>query len=292
MAVDTELSHRATKYLQGKYPRALVSSHVVSCANPSGDITKSWQMKVALDFSAGIRQVLLLIPRLGVDANTFSIARDCRDLLDSHASDLVISSDNAMKRTATPMSTLEMVEARVIILYTDRLAAPYEQLIELFGRFDHTVDVVTEEELMKTVFISYGGPDEEYVSAINSALRAAGVSTWFFPDNAVPGQKLHRVMSTGVNEHDRVLLVCSKNSLGRNGVLNEIERALEREAREGGGDVLIPIAIDDFVFSEWQPARQDIAEQVRSRVVGKFPGTAAGSAFDEALAKVVKALRL
>ena len=78
-------------------------------------------------------------------------------------------------------------------------------------------------------------------------------------------------MFNGVNSHDKVLLVCSKNSLNRNGVLNEIERVLEREAKNGGIEILIPITLDDYVYKEWNPSRLDIAEQIRSRVITKFP---------------------
>lgn len=35
-------------------------------------------------------------------------------------------------------------------------------------------------------------------------------------------------MSDGVSEHDKVLLLCSKNPLERPGLLNELERVFER----------------------------------------------------------------
>ncbi|WP_235028888.1 toll/interleukin-1 receptor domain-containing protein [Caballeronia choica] len=121
------------------------------------------------------------------------------------------------------------------------------------------------------MFISYGGCDELIARQINESLKSRGIKTWFFPDDSVPGEKLHRVMHVGVNSYDRVLLVCSRTSLGRSGVLNELERVLEREAREGGGDILLPITIDDFVFSDWKPQNEDVATQVRSRVICRIP---------------------
>ena len=130
--------------------------------------------------------------------------------------------------------------------------------------------MIDEQQLHSTVFISYGGPDEEFAGKINERLKQNGVKTWFFPTDALPGDKLHRAMSNGVVDHDRVLLICSKSSLKRSGVLNEIERVLEREAREGGSSILIPITVDDFVFSDWAPNRPDISRQVQSRVIGIF----------------------
>ncbi|MGD0765864.1 MAG: pentapeptide repeat-containing protein, partial [Dehalococcoidia bacterium] len=73
--------------------------------------------------------------------------------------------------------------------------------------------------MMQTTFISYGAPDET------------------FADNEVFRR---------IQEHDRVLLVCSRNSLDRDGVLNEIQETLDREARDGGATYLLPITLDDY----------------------------------------------
>ena len=78
-------------------------------------------------------------------------------------------------------------------------------------------------------------------------------------------------MSACVREHERIVLICSKASLERSGVQNEIERVLEREAREGGASLLIPVTLDRFVFDEWRPRSPDIAEQLRSRVIMTLP---------------------
>ena len=62
---------------------------------------------------------------------------------------------------------------------------------------------------------------------------------FFFAEHAEPGEKLHRTMRKGVNEHDRLILIGSKVSLDRKGVLNELEEILTREARDGGASYLI-----------------------------------------------------
>lgn len=126
---------------------------------------------------------------------------------------------------------------------------------------------VVHMDSSKSLFISYGEPDKEDARKINAYLKRKGIRTWFFEDDALPGEKLHRVMHVGVNTHDRVLLLCSEASLSRPGVMNEIERVLEREAKEGGSDILIPLALDHYVYKDWAPSRLDIAAQVRSRVI-------------------------
>lgn len=124
---------------------------------------------------------------------------------------------------------------------------------------------------MQSTFISYGGPDEPFAERLNKFLSNQGVRTFFFKDHAIPGQKLHRVMRNGVNEHDRVILVCSRSSLTRAGVLNEIEETLARESRNGGAEYLIPIRLDDFVFTdEWAGDKPGIRQAVLDRVVADF----------------------
>lgn len=147
------------------------------------------------------------------------------------------------------------------------------------------------EAKKQSVFVSYGGPDEAVAARIVHALKKKGVRTWFFPEDAVAGEKLHRTMFNGVNGHDRMLLVCSRASLARPGVLNEIERALERESREGGTTVLLPVTLDRHVFSEWAPSRPDLAQQVRDRVISDFSeAVLAGWSFHDRIDRLVEAL--
>ncbi|HYR52948.1 MAG TPA: response regulator [Candidatus Dormibacteraeota bacterium] len=124
-----------------------------------------------------------------------------------------------------------------------------------------------------SMFIICGKPDEDFGSMLKAELKRRGVDAFLFCEDAIPGAKLHRVMRAGVNTHERVVLVCSRESLNRPGVLNEIEETLAREAREGGETILIPIRLDDYVLEGWQPARPDLAIAIRDRVVANFSET-------------------
>lgn len=151
---------------------------------------------------------------------------------------------------------------------------------------------VGEKMVFSSVFISYGGPDEKFARHLHERLLGKGVQTFFFPEHAKPGEKLHREMREGINETDRLVLLCSQHSLIRKGVLNEIEEALQREAREGGTSIIIPIALDDYVYSDWAPERPDIAEAIRDRVVADFRAASnKESSFNSALDKLLQALR-
>jgi hypothetical protein len=145
---------------------------------------------------------------------------------------------------------------------------------------------------LQSTFISYGGPDEAFARRLHEALRAHGVNTFFFAEHAVPGEKLHRLMRNCVNEHDRVILVCSKASLDRNGVLNEIEETLQREARDGGASYLIPVRLDGYIFSGWNPPHKDVAQALKDRVVADFEGADRDPAkFHHGISRLLAALR-
>jgi TIR domain-containing protein len=142
-----------------------------------------------------------------------------------------------------------------------------------------------------SVFISFGGPDEKAATRLEIALKARGVKTFLFTHDAKAGQPLHRMMRDGVNEHDWVLLLCSRNSLNRPGVLNEIEESMRRSSRGGGRNILVPIALDDYVFAEWKPERSDLALYIRDLVIARFSGAfETDRALDEAADKLVEQL--
>jgi len=148
-------------------------------------------------------------------------------------------------------------------------------------------------DMMRSTFISYGSPDETFAKKLYESLHKNGVRVFLFSEHAEPGERLHRMMRKGVNEHDRVVLVCSRASLDRKGVMNEIEETLAREAREGGETFLIPIRLDEYVFNGWKPKQEDIAQAVRDRVVADFEGADTDPAkFDAALSKLLRALRV
>lgn len=146
---------------------------------------------------------------------------------------------------------------------------------------------------MRPVFISYGAPDEKFAKAINQELNSVGINTFFFPKHATPGVKLHRIMHKEIDASDKVVMICSANSLNRNGILNELEEVLSKEAREGGKSILVPITIDDYVFNEWVPEYDGHATSVRDRVIADFRGAInSKSKFKRAMSILLKSLEV
>lgn len=145
--------------------------------------------------------------------------------------------------------------------------------------------------LLQSTFISYGQPDADFAERLNNELTKNGVTTFFFPLDAVPGVKLHRAVRDGINEHDRVILVCSGASLERPSVQNEIDETLQREARDGGKAYLLPITLDDYVFS-WEPKDRGLAQAITGRVVADFRGATTDPVkFESGVRMLIRALR-
>lgn len=126
--------------------------------------------------------------------------------------------------------------------------------------------------MLRSTFISYGGPDEEFAQRIYDSLRAHGSVVYFFPATATFGERLEREIRAKLRSHDRVILLCSESSLRRPGVIHEIRETLDREAEDGGATYLLPITLDDFVHTGWRDEEPELAEQVTRRVVGDFRG--------------------
>ncbi|MES2951186.1 MAG: toll/interleukin-1 receptor domain-containing protein [Pseudomonadota bacterium] len=286
----SQLLKNSIAFLQKRFPAALVLSHERTYSDEHGAALFKCYPMMTQDMHSGVKQRAIAIENLGSLPEMEVIAQGLKMIFQELEDGTSVEMSNVLKPSGHSINSKQMTFAPRIILYTNKLHTTIAQVVDVFSGAHALIDVVDESEMHKTVFISYGGPDEASASSINTALKARGVKTWFFPDDALPGTKLHRMMHEGVNTHDRVLLVCSKAALIRPGVLNEIEQVLVREAKEAGADILIPISLDDFVYGDWAPARPDIADQVRSRVISKISLTVQAE-MEAQIAKVVSALR-
>jgi len=288
----SDIRKNAISFLQKRFPGALVLDGEAQQKDRStGEIIKRYSLMMSQDMATGIKQRTVAVENLGENGELPIIAQHIVSAFDELDGSVYAEMSNALKPKGHKINTKQMTYAPRIILYTNKLCVPVQDVIQAFTDVNLLIDVEDESKMHKTLFISYGGGDEEQAAKINKTIKSKGVKTWFFPDDALPGEKLHRVMHDGVNNHDRVLLICSKSSLSRKGVLNEIERVLEREAKEGGSDILLPVTIDDFVYSEWETERPDIADQVRSRVITKINTNGEETAvFEKQVQKIVDTL--
>ena len=274
-----------------RHLKCLFKEPAIMSGNPEfrdadGNIVFSIFTVIAQDFDLGIRQRAIVVENLGERQNHLVLAHNIEKLFDGLDKNVYLKMGNP---SGNSIDSKQLTTASKVILYTNKICDNIQEIATVFDKYNTRIEIINESEMHKTLFISYGGPDEEVVKKLNNRIKLKGVKTWFFPDDAKPGEKLHRMMSNGVNNHDHVLLICSKNSLSRPGVLTEIERVLEKEAKEGGIEILIPVTIDNFVFKNWAPERVDIADQIRSRVITKV--NMSDENIDPVIEKIVSVLK-
>ncbi len=137
-------------------------------------------------------------------------------------------------------------------------------------------------------FISYSTLDQEFAERLYADLQAKGLRCWYFPETAKWGEPVWGEIDRGIKVYDKLVVICSRHSLVSGPVLREIERALQREDKEGG-NVLFPLRIDDYLFDQWQHPRKADA---LAKVVGDFRGwDHAVEKYRLSFEKLLKALR-
>ncbi len=144
-------------------------------------------------------------------------------------------------------------------------------------------------------FISYSHKDKKFATKLHDALQEYGIRCWLDDHQLLPGDDIYEHVDRGIQLWDKVLLVCSENSLNSWWVDNEILTAFEKEQslmkdRNEKVGVVIPINIDGYVFSEtWT---RGFKKQLQSRLVASFENwkTDANS-YSKQLGKLVAALR-
>ena len=115
-------------------------------------------------------------------------------------------------------------------------------------------------------FISHSAKDMRFCDRLCADLEARHVRKWYFEKDARWGELVWRDIDRSIQLLDKVVVVCSKNSLQSGPVVREIDLALNREHREGKS-VLFPITIDRYVFDKWDNPRK---ADVLAKVVGDF----------------------
>jgi TIR domain/Pentapeptide repeats (8 copies) len=137
-------------------------------------------------------------------------------------------------------------------------------------------------------FISHSAKDKPFCERVYTDLQGSGVRTWYFPEDAKWGESVWGEIDRSIRIYDKLVVVCSKNSLHSGPVLREIERALNREDKEGKS-ILFPITLDDCIFEEWENARK---ADVLRKVVGDFRGwEKSASKYDAAFKKLLRGLK-
>jgi hypothetical protein len=98
-------------------------------------------------------------------------------------------------------------------------------------------------------FLSHGVPNAAFTERLRTDLTAKGISTWHYKYDMKPGELMQKQIGEAIRIKDKLLLVCSKDALSRQPVIDEIIEALIHE-NEGGVQKLFPIRLDEYIFSD------------------------------------------
>lgn len=122
-----------------------------------------------------------------------------------------------------------------------------------------------------TCFISFTEADDAFSERLYNDLQMKGVRCWRWKEDAKWGKTLMRSIDEAVRLYDKLIVICSEQSLNAPAVIREIERALQKEddlARQGKeGAVLSPIRLDDYIFTGWTHHRK---ADVTAKTAGDF----------------------
>ena len=135
-------------------------------------------------------------------------------------------------------------------------------------------------------FISYSSKDDEFAQRLYADLQTKNVRCYKFDRDAKWGEPVWGEIDTAIRHYDKLVVICSKDSLQSPAVIREIERALQKEDREHK-NVLFPVRIDDYLFDEWDHPRK--ADVVRV-VAGDFRGWEDHAKYSKAFPRFLDAL--
>lgn len=140
-------------------------------------------------------------------------------------------------------------------------------------------------------FLSHSWADKAFVRTLYEALTKKGVTVWLDERKIKPGDNIHDSIAEGIKYYDKLILVCSENSLKSWWVEKELERVYEKELqlqKQHGKKfrLVIPIRVDDEIFN----SEGGIFDTLRNSMIGDFTKWQDESEFEKAVKELVDAL--
>ena len=161
-------------------------------------------------------------------------------------------------------------EIEMVKLYREGLSP--EKRLNILYKIDELMN--SSPILLYPVFLSHSWADKDFTRKLQTTLDQKGVRCWLDEKQTKPGDKIIRVIDQAIKHYDKLVLICSKDSLNSWWVERELERVLEKERELNRGkkeaekiDLLIPITIDNYLFDSWDSSWKT---EVSRYIVGDF----------------------
>jgi uncharacterized protein YjbI with pentapeptide repeats len=137
----------------------------------------------------------------------------------------------------------------------------------------YATSLLTDPIEFYSCFISFTEKDNSFSERLYNDMQVEGIRCWRWKEDAKWGKTLRKSIDEAVRIYDKLVVICSKDSLNSPPVLEEIERALNKEdaqMKEGKeGEVLFPITIDNYIFNGWDHYLKD---RLLRKTIGDFKG--------------------
>lgn len=158
---------------------------------------------------------------------------------------------------------------------------------------------VPEDFIQQIPTLAYGGPlqnacyichhalDRVFGEQLHNDLQAQGIRCWLLPEDTDSPLTQATHFEEIAGYHDKLLVVCSKNSLACNAILREINHALYAETAEKR-NILVCITRDEHLLKTFTHPRKD---DILRKTVSNFQHWEKPESYERALGKVVRALR-
>jgi hypothetical protein len=144
------------------------------------------------------------------------------------------------------------------------------------------------DESLMTCFLCHSAKDKTFADKLYFDLLNRRVGCWYFPEDAIYGSKMWQEIDMRIKSCDKVIVVCSVNSLKSEPVLREMERTLQREDIEKR-DILVPISIDNYLFDNWSHHRK---ADILAKVIADFRGWSTKKSYLTSLSRLMTALQI
>ncbi len=152
---------------------------------------------------------------------------------------------------------------------------------------EHMNSLVANPTRYYSCFISYSTENQKFADGLNRGLRRRGVRVWLATENLKIGGRFRSDIEAGIGEHEKLLLVLSKQSIESDWVEDEVEAAFEKERREKR-IILFPIRLDDSVM---QTQEAWAAKIRRERNIGDFRKWKEQNKYKKAFERLLRDLR-
>jgi len=138
-----------------------------------------------------------------------------------------------------------------------------------------------------SAFICYGQPDLAYAEKLKKDLVSRGVSCWLYSLDSTVGERTWREITQKRREAEEMIILCSSQSLIREGPLKEIEEEIDENPEK-----IIPVSLDNIWKQNGFPVRRGHRDLKPFLLERNYADFSLQSLHKQSLDKLLEALKL